>query len=238
VELIDLVIERVRTDPYCIAGWCGDHPLQEARPIPSEVLDQLTFPSGKPLPPSLKRWLAFDASWLEELGWFASVEQGTFTPRRLDEIASAEFSELDDETGPLEFVEPGDELDAFDKPYAENFARLSARMGECFLLLDGTESRRVFVVTEPDALGEYPVIVIDVQQYQPYAAVMYPGFDVYMADHAGMRISDWGTWEVLSDDPRYKARIKQHAEQLFGGKVGIDLYDKEWDRAGHDDTQT
>jgi hypothetical protein len=230
VELIDLVIERVRADPYCISGFCRDRPLKEAHPIGPEVLEHLTFPSGKPLPPSLKRWLAFDASWLEELGWFASIEQGTFTPRRLDEIVTAEFAELDDESGPAEFVEPGDELDDFDKPYGENFAKLSARMGECFLLLDGTESRRVFVVTEPDALGEYPVIVIDVQHYLPYAAVMYPGFDVYMADHAGMRISDWDTWEVLSDDARYTARIKLHAEHLFGGKVGIDLYDEQWKR--------
>jgi hypothetical protein len=228
VELIDLVIERVRADPYSIADFCGDHPLKEARPIPPEVLELLTFPSGKPLSPSLKRWLAFDTSWLAELGWFASVEQCTFTPRRLDEIARAELAELDDETGPLEFVEPGDELDDFDKPYAENFAKLNARMGECFLLLDGTESRRVLVVTDPDALGEYPVIVIDVQHYLPYAAVMYPGFDVYMADHAGMRISYWDHWEVLSDDPRYKARIQQHAEHLFGGKVGIDLCDEQW----------
>jgi hypothetical protein len=230
IELIDLAIERVRADPDCIAGWCGDRPLKEAHPIPPEVLEHLTFPSGKPLPPSLKRWLAFDASWLGELGWFASAPQGTFTPRCLEEIAAAEFDELDSEIDPTDFDEPAGEMDDFDKPYRENFARLNARMGECFLLLDGTESRRVFVVTEPDALGEYPVIVIDVQHYLPYAAVMYPGFDVYMADHAGMRISDRDNWEALSDDPRYKARIKQHAEHLFGGKVGINLYDSEWKR--------
>src|SRR5262249_29123279 len=126
-ELIDLVIEQVRADPYCIAGFCGDRPLQQAHPIPPEVIEHLTFPSGKPLPPSLKRWLAFDASWLEALGWFAAIEQGAFTPRRLDEIAAAEFDE------------PDDEMDEFDAPYGENFAKLSARMGECFLLLDGTE---------------------------------------------------------------------------------------------------
>ena len=59
---------------------------------------------------------------------------------------------------------------------------------------------------------------------------MYPGFDVYMADHAGLRISDWDNWEVLFDDPRYTAGIKHYAEHLFGGKVGIDLYDEQWNR--------
>ncbi len=60
-ELIDLVIERVLRDPHCISGFCGDHPLPNPQPLAPEVIAQLTFSSGKPLPPSLKRWLAFDA---------------------------------------------------------------------------------------------------------------------------------------------------------------------------------
>ena len=73
------------------------------------------------------------------------------------------------------------------------------------------------------------VLVIDMDD-TPFTAVMYPGFDVYMADHAGMGISTWGTYEALSDDPRYQARIQQHAAHLFGGKVGIEMWNEEWDR--------
>jgi hypothetical protein len=62
VELIDLVIERVQADPKCISGFCGDHPLPDPKPLAPEVISQMTFSSGRPLPPSLKRWLAFDAS--------------------------------------------------------------------------------------------------------------------------------------------------------------------------------
>jgi hypothetical protein len=209
VELIDLVIERARADPSSVSDFCGDYPLKEARPVPAEVLARLTFPSGKPLPPSLKRWLAFDASWLKSLGWFASIEQGSFTPRRIDEIVAAEFDEM----------------------WGEMYAPLAERLGECFLLPDGTDSRRIYAVAESDALGEYPVIVIDTDDL-PYAAVMYPGFDVYMADHVGMEISDWGTYEDLASDPRYKSRIKQHARHLFAGKVGVEIMDEEW---GHGD---
>ena len=72
VELIDLVIERVKADPKCISGFCGDRPLPDPKPLAPEVIAQMTFPSGRPLPPSLKRWLAFDAGWLPDLGWFSS----------------------------------------------------------------------------------------------------------------------------------------------------------------------
>jgi hypothetical protein len=58
----------------------------------------------------------------------------------LDEIATAEFGR-----------------------WGEDYEPLSARMGECFLLPHyGSDSRHVYAVTEEDTLGEYPVIVIDV----------------------------------------------------------------------------
>src|SRR5262249_3267130 len=153
VELIDLAIERVRMNPRAISGFCGDRPLPNPQPLAPDLLQHLTFPSGKPLPPSLMRWLAFDASWLADLGWFPSAEQPTFTPRRLDQIVQDEFEMWG------EFYEP-----------------LGNRMSECFLLPGGSDSRRIYAVTEPDSLGEYPVVVIDTDDI-PYAGVMYPGFD-------------------------------------------------------------
>jgi len=168
VELIDLVIARVRADPTSIAGFCGDHPLEVARPLPPDILEHLTFPSGKPLPPSLKRWLAFDASWLEGFGWFSSLDAPTFAPRRLDQIVHDEFDDP-----------------AFRMPWGEMYEPLGARFAECFLLPGGSDSRRIFAVTdEPDQLGEYPILVVDIDDL-PYAAVMYPGFDVFLADTAG-----------------------------------------------------
>ena len=33
--------------------------------MPTAVLAPLSFPDGKPLPPSLRRWLAYDASFVK-----------------------------------------------------------------------------------------------------------------------------------------------------------------------------
>ncbi|HEV8192040.1 MAG TPA: hypothetical protein VGP82_11235 [Ktedonobacterales bacterium] len=210
VELIDLVIARVREDANSIAGFCGDHPLTEARPLPSEALATLTFPSGKPLPPSLKCWLAFDASWLQDLGWFSSLDEPVFTPRRIDEIVHDEYDQAE-----------------WPMPWGEIYEPLADRCPECFLLPGGSDSRRIYAVTEPDALGEYPVLVVDNDDL-PYTAVMYPGFDVFMADEAGFGIHSFGTYEDLFDDPRYAERLNQHAQYLFAGKRGVEIYDEEW----------
>ncbi len=83
------------------------------------------------------------------------------------------------------------------------------------------------VTEEPDALGEYPVLVVDTDDI-PYAAVMYPGFDVFMADEAGLGIHDFSTYESLHEDARYAARLAHHAQLLFGGKRGIEIGDEEW----------
>lgn len=107
---------------------------------------------------------------------------------------------------------------------------LADRCGECFLLPGGSDSRRIFAVTsQPDALGEYPVLVIDTDDL-PYAAVMYPGFDVFMSDEASVpgATFDFGTYESLSEDPRYAGRIQSHANTLFGGAVGIEISDSAW----------
>jgi hypothetical protein len=210
VELIDLVIERVKADPTCISGFCGDRPLPHPTPLAPEVIERLTFPSRRPLPPSLRRWLAFDASWLADLGWFslpaAPSESPVFAPRPIDQIVTDEFDGL----------------------WGGMYEPLGARLNECFLLPGGSDSRRIYAVTDaPDSLGEYPVLVIDTDDL-PYAAVMYPGFDVFMADEAGFALHDMGTYEDLFEDKRYALRLNEHARHIFSGKAGIEIMDEEW----------
>ncbi|MGZ3665207.1 MAG: hypothetical protein ACXVDA_12060 [Ktedonobacterales bacterium] len=209
VALMDLVIAHVREDPGCISGLSGERLLRRARPVPPDALDSLTFPGGKPLSPSLKRWLAFDASWLYDLGWFAAPDEFTVTPRPLDEIVEEEFG-----------------------CWGETFASLGKRLPECFLLPRGTDSHRVYAICKPDTMGEYPVLVVETGDI-PYVGVMYPGFDVFMADEAGLlhiiSSGDTDTCEALFNDPRYAPRMRQHAAHLFRGKQGVECYDAEWD---------
>jgi hypothetical protein len=208
VDLIELVIAQAQASPRSVAGFCNDYPLVKPQPLAAEVLETLAFPNGKPLPPSLKRWLAFDTSWLTSLGWFASAQATVFTPRSLDQIVTAEFEEI----------------------WGEMYEIMARHLGldTCFLLPEGSDSRRIYAVTgEPDALGEYPVLVVDTDDI-PYMAIMYPGFDVYMADLTGIIRWSGDSYTSLFEDKRYHERLQMHADHLFHGKQDIEFMDEEW----------
>ena len=200
VALVDLVIERVRADPSAIAGICGDYSLAEPRPLAPTAVERLRLPNGKPLPPSLLRWLAFDASWLAQFGWLTSLDEPRLTPRRLEEVVA----------DGLEY-----------RGWAKDYGRLGDRFDECFLLPPfGEETCRILVVSDPDEWGEYPVLVADVDDV-PTLDLVYPGFDVYLASIARLPIPQRRdadvTWTTLFALPPYLPRLSQHARQLFGG---------------------
>jgi hypothetical protein len=105
------------------------------RPLPAELLDSLTLAGGKPLPPSLSRWLAFDAVWLE---LFADLDHLVLRPYRLSELMGPAFA-------PLEEILPG----------ACYPLRPGAGDSSCSFLYAGVA----------DDLGEYPVFVADVDDW-------------------------------------------------------------------------
>lgn len=205
IALIELVIERVRANPDCLSDSYHRFSLSKPEPLPAGILATLTFPDGRPLSPSLRRWLAFDYTWLARLGWFTSSTQPiSFMPRRLDGIVQDELGTW----GEL-YVSPGQ------------------RINTCFLLPGGSDSRRVYAVTEPDTLGEYPVLAVDVDDL-PYVGLMYPGFDVYMAHVTGVIQREMKSYTFLFQDPRYYVRLQGHAHHLFQGKKEMELGDKDW----------
>ncbi|QSQ11358.1 hypothetical protein [Myxococcus landrumensis] len=55
------VIEHLRQHGGQGKGWYHAH--QDPRPLDEQTRASLTLPDGRPLPPSLHAWLAFDASW-------------------------------------------------------------------------------------------------------------------------------------------------------------------------------
>ncbi|WP_371502007.1 hypothetical protein OG871_33705 [Kitasatospora sp. NBC_00374] len=203
--LVDLVVATVRQD-----GWAScDAPMPDRPvPLPAEVLDKLRLPGGRPLPPSLRRWLAFDASWLAGLGWYpdpAAPDLAGLPLQAATDLlygfgsADAVWSEM---VGEFETVLPG----------------------RCFPLAGGSDSRRLLYVGEPDSAGEYPVLVTDVDDL-PYVAVMYPGLDVYLAHEAGVLDLDLDTYTGLVEHPEYGPRMREHAERTGLGPDGLEIQD-------------
>ncbi|MFJ9432404.1 hypothetical protein ACIRQY_22470 [Streptomyces sp. NPDC101490] len=196
VAWVERVLEKVRRDPggsaleYRDVPWVTDG---VASPLPPARLADLCFPSGRPLSPSLRAWLAYDISLFERHDWFAS--DGGLGPRPLSELVGDEYGAM----------------------WAPEFALFDERFPECFLLPGGSDSRRFLAVTEPDALGEYPVLALDFDDL-PCVCLMYPGFDVYAADTAGLLGLPFGTYSELADDRTYGPRMRHHAIHCFAGE--------------------
>lgn len=190
--LVAQVIDAVSPTPrrsmfdYMTVPWVTGPPT----PLPNLT----RFPSGRPLSPGLRTWLAYDSSLFARHGWFAP--DGTLTPRPLDRLI-------------------GDELGA---AWGEFFTPLADRFPECFLLPGGSDSRRVLAVGEPDEVGEYPVLAVDVDDL-PFVGLMYPGFDVYAAHTAGLFPYTFDTYTALATHPPYTHRFHSHANHHFDGTL-------------------
>ncbi len=194
--LTERVIASVEADPHrpilAYSPWAGPWLTGEPEPLPADLLADAVFPSGRPLPPSLRRWLAFDAGLLRRFGWLDG--DGRFTPRSLGELAHDELGEL----------------------WGSCFDPVSDRFDECFLLPGGSDSRRVLATGVGDAHGEYPVYALDVDDL-PCIELMYPGLDVYLADTCGLLTIEGDGYSSLAEDAVYGRRMLTHAHQVFGG---------------------
>ncbi|TVL90341.1 hypothetical protein [Streptomyces sp. SAJ15] len=199
--LTERVIASVEAEPHRLildyAPWAGPWLDGPPEPVPADVLATATFPSGRPLPPSLRRWLAFDGGFFRRFGWFGPDHR--FTPRPLGRLAR---DTLGDEWGGV-------------------YDALSTRFDECFLLPGGSDSRRVLATGEPDDHGEYPVFALDVDDI-PCIELMYPGLDVYLADTAGVITCQGRGYSALAEDRTYGRRMRTHARNVFGGELHED----------------
>ena len=93
----------------------------------------------------------------------------------------------------------------------------------CFLLPGGTDSKRVWVITsEPDALGEYPVVLTDDDEV-PFLCVYMAGLDVFLGDLSGVQPVPGGTYEDVARDERFRARMSHHGKKLMKGRISTDF---------------
>jgi len=93
----------------------------------------------------------------------------------------------------------------------------------CFLLPGGSDSKRIWVITnEPDALGEYPVVLTDDDEV-PFLCVYMAGLDVFVGDLSGVQPVPDGTYEEVARDERFRARMSHHGKKLMKGRISTDF---------------
>jgi hypothetical protein len=101
---------------------------------------------------------------------------------------------------------------------------MAARFTECFLLPGGADSCRMLVTDSADEYGEYPVLALDVDDI-PAATLMYPGFDVFLAENAGIvEMPPHRGYAALAKHPDFANRMSTHAEQCLCGSLEEDCF--------------
>jgi hypothetical protein len=170
-------------------------------PMGEPALARASLAGGRPLPPSLRRWLGFDASIICP---FDDPRAAAPRPRPLGfrQLLAQEFRGY----------ASGSSWQAFED-------RLP---GDCYLLPGGSDARRFLYVGEPDGIGEYPVLCVDTHDV-PFVCVYSPGFDVWLAE-TYRQLPGYGrrTYTDLFDHPDYAGAMAEQARKNFGGFRALD----------------
>jgi len=186
-DLVELVIAHVRSGSSSLE-------IQEPRRLAPDVIDRLRFADGAPLPPSLRRWLAFDAAWLARAtGLVAAVAAARLPARFLLDLVEEEWPEHD---------------------LAATFADLAAALPARGVLLDRDDTAfRALYLGSPDSHGEYPVLSIDIDDTPPMVSADHAGFDLWLAAMAG----------VPCRGPRRARELTECRRRLFGGAMVLHM---------------
>jgi hypothetical protein len=204
VALVEAVIEWVQRGE-------GDIDIALPEPLPAAALTALAFRDGSPLPPSLRRWLAFDASWLEI---HTNTWGGTSDPR-------------------FETMPVSDAVDDY-IGHGAHWGQWFPRDVQALPLDCGSETMRLLWLRDPDEHGEYPVVCADVDD-TPVLYLFHLGFDTWLAQRAGL-IEDVEQ-EYAAQFAEIGARLAFPEYGLDGPGIDLDddvaaaiddLYDNEW----------
>lgn len=169
-----------------VEEWLATLESEDGSPLDAATIAELRLPDGRPLPPSLARVLAHDAS--------PFVEDGALRLLSFSDLMRQEF---DEETAAL----------------YQDFAVLLP--GQCMLLEGGSDSRQFMYLGEPDSLGEYPVFVVDTDDI-PYVCIAYPGLDLALADGNVITICDGTYEDCARDARYQEALFAQARTNFHG----------------------
>lgn len=198
VELVQAVIAKVHEEGFGITGQ-----VEPRQPLAADVVDALRFPNGAPLSPSLREWLRFDGTLV---GWFDDLEAPKLERSSVSQLALRMYGNAH-QAGPFSALE-GKTLP-----------------GDCYPLPKGTLARRFLYVGEPDSIGEYPVLVMDVDG-PPFVCVECPGFDVYLATLAGLVYPPRRVFGCFVEDETYGPRMREHIARVLSGRPSLKLGDE------------
>ena len=190
--LVEKVVEKMEADGGRLGG-CGipDHP---ATPMLSKEILHLALPDGRPLPSSLVRFLAYDETFL-------GVVEGDPPRLKLRTFRAMLAEEFDEDVA--------------------NIADFGALLpGLCLVVPGGTDSRRFIYFGTADEHGEYPVMVVDVDDV-PFVCIAYPGLDVYLADGVLTTVLKHSYLDGF--DGPYAAELSAQARRNFHGLKSLDL---------------
>jgi hypothetical protein len=142
------------------------------RPLSPRQLATLTLPGGRPLPPSLRAWLAFDTEW-----FFTSPEAPMWREEKVSAILRRMWDLPDD---------------ALEDELAEVDERFPAGG---LLLPQSAKQQHILYLGQVDEDGEHPIVAFE--DTPEGAWVKFAGFDAFVATELGH-----GKWKLPKEHKR------------------------------------
>lgn len=190
----------LKSDPCDLVDRCIEHLKKcenagKASPMKEETLSELRF-NGKELPPSLKRYLAFDATFKALFSEWGEFEK--FVPLQADK----EWASTTPEAEITRWIEllaqkPAKRLrflDSASQPIAsvQDYAKVTLT-GQLYCLPGMSDQSHFIYVGNADELGEYPILAFemqgDLEDDTPNAFwgelriwIAYPNFGAFLYD--------------------------------------------------------
>ena len=186
-SLVDHVIEEIRSGRIPLHGVTSPTPS----PLPVEYLANLRVADDRRPPPSLMRWLGFEASFFREL--ISAADPPVLMSKPLAEVVAPPFGEL----------------------FEHSLGRLLP--GVLYPLTTGSDATWALYVGPPDSLGEYPVLELSIAD-EPTLSLAAPGFDVWLAMR--MRMLDLEGRRDLFETS-YGPAMSEHARLNLAGHQAL-----------------